>query len=152
MSNPYQHTIVLQAVQHKSLRNPSVLQYKMLQMICPRAFFEIIRKPFDFNVCVKITRSHLTSRYIRVGLACVQGMNNYHKNALPCGTQTSLHSIGFLRSLRYSSSNTYENQLAPHQKSVRCIELQSAQFLIKVRPMGRLLFKGARPGVKRILV
>ena len=36
---PIPNTIVLQAVQHKSLRNPSVLQYEMLQMFCPRAFF-----------------------------------------------------------------------------------------------------------------
>ena len=86
------NTIVLQAVQHKHLRNPSVFQWEMLQMFCPRAFFEAIRKPIDFNVCVYITRSHLTSRYIRVGLACVQGMNNSRNNTLPCGTQISLHS------------------------------------------------------------
>ena len=96
---PIPNTIVLQAVQHKSLRNPSVLQYEMLQMLCPRAFFEIIRKQFDFNVCVQISRSHLTSRYIRVGLACVQGMNNSQNNTLPCGTQISLHSHWFSEKL-----------------------------------------------------
>ena len=96
---PIPNTIVLQAVQHKSLRNPSVLQYAMLQMFCPRAFFDIIRKQFDFNVCVQISRSHLTSRYIRVGLACVQGMNNSQNNTLPCGTQISLHSHWFAEKL-----------------------------------------------------
>ena len=96
---PIPNTIVLQAVQHKSLRNPSVVQYKMLQMFCPRAFFDIIRKQFDFNVCVQISRSHLTSRYIRVGLACVQGMNNNQNNTLPCGIQISLHSHWFSEKL-----------------------------------------------------
>ena len=93
------NTIVVQTVQQKSLRNPSVFQCEMLQMFCPRAFFGIIRRPFDFNVCVQITRSHLTSRYIRVGLACVQGMNNYQNNTLPCGTQKSLHSHWFSEKL-----------------------------------------------------
>ena len=60
--------------------------------------------------------------------------------------------IGFLSSLRYTSSNTYENPLAAQQKPAGFIELQRSQFLINVRPMGRLLFKGARPGVKRMLV
>ena len=64
----------------------------MLQMFCPRAFVKIIRLPFDFNVCVHIRRSHLTSQYIRVGLACVVGMNNYQSDTLPCGTQKSVHS------------------------------------------------------------
>ena len=71
----------------------------MLQMFCPRAFFDIIRKQFDFNVCVQISRSHLTSRYIRVGLACVQGMNNSQNNTLPCGTHISLHSNSFSEKL-----------------------------------------------------
>ncbi len=98
---PIPNTIVLQAVQHKSLRNPSVLQYEMLQMVCPRRFFveKYHKKQFDFNVCVQISRSHLTSRYIRVGLACVQGMNNSQNNTLPCGTQISLHSHWFSEKL-----------------------------------------------------
>ena len=94
------NTVVLQAIQHKSLRNPSVLQYKMLQQVfCPRAFFDITGKQFDFNVCVPMSRSQLTSPYIRVGLACVQGMNNSQNNTLPCGTQLSLHSHWFSEKL-----------------------------------------------------
>ena len=99
------NTTVLQAAKHKSIRNPSVIQYKMLQMFCPRAFFEIIRKLFDFNVCVQITRSHLTSRYIRVGLACVQGTNDYQKIPDHAGHRNPYRAICFLSSLRYSSSN-----------------------------------------------
>ena len=72
----------------------------MLQMFCPRAFFESIRRPFDLNVCVQITRSHLTSRYIRVGLACVQGMNNYQIIPYHAGHRNPYIAIGFLSSLR----------------------------------------------------
>ena len=96
----YTNTTVLQAVQHKSLRNPWVFQYKMLQMFCPRALFEIIRKPFDFNMCVQITRSHLTSRYIPVGLACVQGMNSYQLIPYHAGHRNPYTTSVFLSSLR----------------------------------------------------
>ena len=95
--------ITLQAVQHKSLRNPSVFQCNMVQMFCPRAFVEITRKQFDFNVCVQITRSHITSRYIRVGLACIQGMNNYQNNTIMpyhAGHRNPYIAIGFLSSSR----------------------------------------------------
>ena len=74
----------------------------MLQMFCPRAFFYIIRKQFDFNVCVQISRSHLTSRYIRVGLACVQGTNNYQIIPDRAGHRNPYIAIGFLSSLIYS--------------------------------------------------
>ena len=124
----------------------------MLQMFCPRAFFDIIRKQFDFNVCVQISRSHLTSRYSRVGLACAQGMIPYRITPYHAGHRNPYMAVGFLSSLRYTSSNTYENPLAAQQKPAGFIELQRSQFLINVRPMGRMLFKGARPGVKRMLV
>ena len=120
-------------------------------MFCPRAFVETIRKPFGFNVCVHITRSHPTSRYIRVGLACVQGMNSYQIIPYHAGHRSPYIAIDFLRSLIYISSNTSEHQLAAQQRLARFIELQSAQFLINGRVMGRLLFKGARPGVKKYL-
>ena len=146
------NTLVLQECQHKSRQNHVVFQYNMLQMFCPRSFLEIIREPLDFKACAQITRSHLTSRYTRVGLACAQGMTQCQIIPYHAGHRNPYIAIDFLSSLRYSSSNTYEHQLAAQQRLARFIELQSAQFLINGRVMGRLLFKGARPGVKKILV
>ena len=146
------NTLVLQECQHKSRQNHAVFQYNMLQMFCPRAFLEIIREPLDSKAGAQITRSHFTSRYTHVGLADVQGTNNYQRVPDHAGHKHPYIAVGFLSSLRYSFSNTYENSLAAQQKSARFIELQSAQFLINVRPTGRLLFIGARTGVKRVLV
>ena len=147
------NTLVLQECQHKSRQNHVVVvQYNMLQMFCPRAFLEILRKPSDVKACAQITRSHFTSRYTRVGLACAQGMTQCQIIPYHAGHRNPYIAIDFLSSLRYSSSNTYEHQLAAQQRLARFIELQSAQFLINGRVMGRLLFKGARPGVKKILV
>ena len=97
-------------------------------------------------------RSHLTSRYSRVGLACAQGMIPYRISPYHAGHRNPYMAVGFLSSLRYTSSSTYENPMAAQQKPAGIIELQMSQFLINVRPMGRLLFKGARPGAKKMIV
>ena len=99
------NTLVLQECQHKSRQNHVVFQYNMLQMFCPRAFLEIIREPLDFKACAQITRSHLTSRCTRVGLACVQGMNLYQIIPYHAGHKNPHIAIGFLSSLRYSFPN-----------------------------------------------